>query len=197
MAIDEASQLIHLPIDNVPGAPPPKDTPDEDTIDPQKPDLTCTPNPTKTRAHRQVVGVENAGGTAYGKATGLYNMHHKYSEQWNPWHPFQSTLDCQQAQSFSQQMKSWIYQHLRRGLDNFNIESFQSADALRKLLSRLDFGLSNDSWIEDHSLIFRTIYYRDISNVYSSFWNISQFRCTSILNRCALQTWNVAEYTAR
>jgi len=43
MAIDELSQLIHLPIDNVPGAPPPEDTPDEETIDPQKPDLTSTP----------------------------------------------------------------------------------------------------------------------------------------------------------
>jgi len=36
MAIDELSQLIHLPISNVPGAPPPKDTPDEETIKPQK-----------------------------------------------------------------------------------------------------------------------------------------------------------------
>jgi len=38
MAIDELSQLIHQPIDNVPGAPPPEDTPDEEAIDPQKPD---------------------------------------------------------------------------------------------------------------------------------------------------------------
>ena len=42
------------------------------------------------------------------------------------------------------------------------MESFQSADALRKLLSRLDFGLSNDSWIEDHLHIFGTLYYWDI-----------------------------------
>jgi len=34
MAIDELSQLIHLPIDNVNGAPPPEDTSDEETIDP-------------------------------------------------------------------------------------------------------------------------------------------------------------------
>jgi len=53
----------------VPGAPSPDDTPNEDHIDPQHPDLTYTPDPTKTQAHRQVVGVENAGGTAYGKAT--------------------------------------------------------------------------------------------------------------------------------
>jgi hypothetical protein len=37
-----------------------------------------------------------------------------------------------------------------------------SADALRKLLSELDFGLGDDSWIEDDSHIFGTLYYRDI-----------------------------------
>jgi len=54
-------------IDNVPGAPPPEDPPNKEPIDPQQPDLTCTPDPTKTKAHRQVVGLENAGGTAYGR----------------------------------------------------------------------------------------------------------------------------------
>jgi hypothetical protein len=72
-----------LLLDNVLGAPPLEDTPKEKPIDPQQPDFTCTPNPTKTKAHRQVVGVENAGGKAYGKATGLYNKRRKYSEQWN------------------------------------------------------------------------------------------------------------------
>jgi len=83
------------------GILPPEDTPDEETIDLQNPDLTCTPDPTKMRAYRQVVGVENAGEKAYGKVTGLYNKHPKYSEQWNPWHSFQSAHDFQQAQSFS------------------------------------------------------------------------------------------------
>jgi len=103
------------------------------------------------------------GGKAYGKATGLYNKHRKYSEQWNLWHPFQSAHDFQQAQSCSQQTKTWINQHLRRGLDNFKIESFQSADALRKLLSENNFGPGDDTWIEDHSPIFGTLYYTDIS----------------------------------
>jgi len=106
--------------------------------------------------------VENAGGKAYGKATGLYNKHRKYSEQLNPWHPFQSPYDFQQVQLFSQQMKIWIDQPLWRGLDNFKIDSFQSAHAMRKLLSEFDFGLSNDSWIDDDSHIFGTLYYRDI-----------------------------------
>ena len=164
MVIDELTQLIHLHINNVPGAPPPEDTPDEETMDPQRPGLTYIPDPTKTRAHRQVVGVENMGGKAYGKATGLYNKHRKYSEHWNPWHPVQTVHNFQQAQSFSQRTKIWIYQHLRHGLDNFNIASFKSADALLKLLSRLDFGLGNDSWIEEHSHFSGTLYYRDIFN---------------------------------
>jgi hypothetical protein len=113
-------------------------------------------------AHRQGVGVENAGGKAYRKATGLYNKHRKYLENWNPLHPFRSADDFQQDQSFSQQTKTWIDQHLRRGLDNFKIALFHSADALRKLLSEHDFGLGDDSWIKDDSHLFGTIYYRDI-----------------------------------
>ena len=155
MAIDKLS-INDLLIQNVPGAPPPEDTPNEKFIDPQQPDLICTPDPTRTKAHWLEVGVENTGGKAYGKATGLYNKHRKYSEQWNPCHPFQSANNVQEAQSFSQQTKTWIDQHHRHGLDNFKIESFQSADALQMLLSELDFGLSNDSSIEDDSHIFGT-----------------------------------------
>jgi len=124
MAIAKLS-IDDLLIDNIPGEPPPEDTPNEEPIDPQQPDLTCTPDAIKTKAHWQVVEVEKAGGKAYGKATGLYNKHCKYSEQWNPWHSFRSAHNFQQPQSFSQQTKTWIDQHLRRGLDNFKIESFQ------------------------------------------------------------------------
>jgi len=106
--------------------------------------------------------VENAGVNAYGKTTGLYNKHRKYSEQWNPSHPFWAAHDFQQAQSFRSQTITWKDQHLRHGLDNFKIESFQSADTLQKLLSRIDFELGNDDWSEDHSHIFGTLYYRDI-----------------------------------
>jgi hypothetical protein len=75
-------------------------------IDLQKPDLTCTPDPTKMGADRQAVGVEKVGGKAYGKATGLYNKHRKYSEHWNPWHHFQTAHDLQQALRFSPQTKT-------------------------------------------------------------------------------------------
>jgi len=161
MAIDKLS-IDDLLIDTILGAPPPEDTPNEAPLDPQQPDLTCTPDPTKTKAHWQIVGVENAGGKSYGKATGLYNKDRKYSEQWNPWHPFQSAHGFQQAQLFNLQTKTWIDQHLRRGLDNSKIESSQSADALRKVLSELDFMLGDDSWIEDDSHIFGTLYYSNI-----------------------------------
>jgi len=161
MAIHKLS-INDLLIDNIPGAPPPEDTPDEQPIDPQQPDLICTPDRIRTKAHWQVVGVDNVGEKVYGKATGLYNKHRKYSEQWNPWNPFRSAHDFQQAQSFSQQMKTWIDQHLRRGLDYFKMESLQSADGLRKLLTKLNFGLGDDIWIEDDSHMFRTLYYRDI-----------------------------------
>jgi len=161
MAIEKLTINDQL-IDNVPGAPTPEETPNGELIDSQQSDLTCTPGPTKTKAHRQVVGVENTGGKAYGKATGLYNKDRKYSEQWNPWRPFRSTHDFQQSQSFSQYTKTRIDQHLRRGLDNMEIESFQWADAMREVLSELDFGLSHESWVKDDSHIFRTLYCSDI-----------------------------------
>jgi hypothetical protein len=161
MAIDKLS-MNDLLLDNILGAPPPEDTADKEPIDPQQPDLTRTPDPTNTNTHRQVVGVEFAGGKVYGKATGLYTKHRKYSEQWNPWILFRSAHDLQQAQSFSLQTKTCIDRHLRRRLDHFKIESFHSADTLPRLLSELDCGLSNDSWIEDDSHIIRKLYYRDI-----------------------------------
>jgi len=148
--------------DNVPSAPPPRDTPDDDPIDPQQPDHTCTPDPTKTKAHRKVVGVENAEGEAYGKATGFYNNHQKYSTQLNPWHQYLSAHDIQQAHLFSQQRKTWIDWHQRRRLDDIQIESCTTAYRLQMLLSELDFVLSDPSWIDDNSYIFRTLYYRDI-----------------------------------
>ena len=105
--------------------------------------------------------MENVGGNVYGKATGLYNKHRNYSEQWNPWHPFWSADDFQQAQSFGHQSKTWIDQHLTCGLDNYTIESFQLAASMRKLLLGLDSRLGDDSLIDDDSHIFGTLYYRD------------------------------------
>jgi hypothetical protein len=79
MAFDKLSINDRL-TDTVPGAPPPEDTSKKDPMDSQLPDLTCTPDPTKAKAHSQVVRVENEGGKAYGRATRLYNKHHKHSE---------------------------------------------------------------------------------------------------------------------
>jgi hypothetical protein len=82
MAIDKLSINDPL-IDNIPGAPPPEVPPNKEPTVAQQPALACTPNPTKTKDHRQVVGVENTAWKAYGTTTGLYNKHSKYSEQWN------------------------------------------------------------------------------------------------------------------
>jgi hypothetical protein len=87
--------------DNVPGAPPPEDSLNEEPVNPQQPDLTCTLDPTQTKAHMPVVGVENVRAKAYGNASGFYNQHWKYSEQWNPWYLFRSAHNFQQPQSFS------------------------------------------------------------------------------------------------
>jgi hypothetical protein len=55
-------------------------------------------------------------------------------------------------------------------MDNIKIESFHSADALQKLLSELNFGLGDDSWIEDDSHIFGTLHYRDIFKSIQFLW---------------------------
>ena len=47
MDIDKLS-INDLLIDNLLGVPPPEDTSNEEPIDPQQPDVTCTPDPTKT-----------------------------------------------------------------------------------------------------------------------------------------------------
>jgi hypothetical protein len=96
MAIDKLS-INSLLMDNMPGAPPPQDTHNKEPIDTLQHVFTCTPDPRKAKAHTQVVGVENVGGKANGKATGLYNNHRQYSEQWNPWHPFWSSYNFLQA----------------------------------------------------------------------------------------------------
>jgi hypothetical protein len=163
----------------------------------QQPDLTCTLDWTKGNPHRQVVGVENAGRKAYGKATGLYNEHWMYSEQWNLWHPFWSTHNIQQAQSFNQQTKTWIDQHLRRRLDNYKMESFQSEDTLRKLLSELDFGPGDDCLIEDDSHIFEHYTTGIFPNLFISYYRSTHFRHTLISNWCALLTLRVVESTVR
>lgn len=85
--------------ETVPGVSPPEDAPKEETSDPQMPQMTCTLNQTKARAHREVAGGEYAEGTVYGKTTGLYNKHHGDSERFNPLHPFHSTHNNQLSRS--------------------------------------------------------------------------------------------------
>jgi len=51
-----------LPIDSMPVALPPKDTPDEETVNHLKSNLKWTADPTMTKVDREVVGLENAAG---------------------------------------------------------------------------------------------------------------------------------------
>lgn len=148
MAIDKPA-ATDLPMVDVPGAPPPEDTPCKKPTDTPNPDLTCTPHPTKIMTDGEVIGEQNARGTAYGKATTSYNKHYKYSELWNPWNRFWSAHDFPPAQISGQQTKTWINQHLRHGLDIVRIESFHCPDALSKLLSELNFGLGDNIWNDD------------------------------------------------
>ena len=141
---------------------PPKDSFNSEFIDCQKPDLICTPDPMKTKYYSDVMGVEEAGGQVYGGTTGIYNKYHIYLDQWNPWHPFDCTDDFQQSQSLCQNSIIWIDQYLKRRLDDFCIESFQSATELWVLLESMDFGLDAESWQADCSQLFRTLYYQDI-----------------------------------
>jgi hypothetical protein len=67
-------------------------------------------------------------------------------------------------------MKTWIEQHRRSARGNFKFESFQSADALRKLLSEIDFGLCDTYWIEDYFHISGTLYHRDIFKCIQFLW---------------------------
>jgi hypothetical protein len=66
MAIYKLS-INDQPMHNVPGTQPPEDIPNKELIHPQPPDLACTPDPTKTTAHRQAVGMENSAGKRMAK----------------------------------------------------------------------------------------------------------------------------------
>jgi len=50
------------PIDNAHGTASSEITLKEEMVDPQKTNLTWTPNQTQTKAYRKIVGVQNAGG---------------------------------------------------------------------------------------------------------------------------------------
>jgi len=70
----------NVPMDNVPGVPPPADNPDVKTTNPQEPDQSCTPDRTYSRAHRLVVGAQNGATNAYDEATALDTKQCKYSD---------------------------------------------------------------------------------------------------------------------
>jgi hypothetical protein len=197
MAIDELSQLIHLPIDNVPGAPPPDDTPDEEPINPQKPNLTCTADATKTRAHRQVVGVENLGGKAYGKqldctatitSTQNNGIHGILFSQHTTFNRLNHLTNKRKCGSIS----IWGVDYRTSKSNLFNQLMLCECFSLKSILgSAMTVGLKLIPISLEHYTI------GIFSNVFSSCWPISHFKGTSMLNWCTSQTQQVADYTAR
>jgi len=119
-----------LLIDSVPGATPPGDTPEKETINLQSSYRILTPDPTTTQAPNKMVGVLYVGGKVNNIAVGLNNKHWKYSEQWNPYDLLCSTYDYKQAPSFMSQTKIWIEKSMICGLGNINVETFQLPDVL-------------------------------------------------------------------
>ena len=117
-------------VDSIPGMLPPKDSSNSESIDPQKPDLIFMTDLIITKYHSDVMAAESADGQVCCVATGIYNKHRIYLDQWNPWYPFDCAYDFQQAQSLYQNSRMWTNQHLKHGLDDFRIESFQSASKL-------------------------------------------------------------------
>jgi hypothetical protein len=197
MAIDELSQLIHLPMDNVPGAPPPEDTPNEEPIDPQKPDRTCTPAPTNTRAHRQVGGLEHAGGKhmaeqldgtisiASSQNDGIHGI--LFSQHMTFIRLNHSTDKCKGGSS-SIGGVHWATSNS----NHFNLQMLCENSSLKSILgSVILIGLKIIFISPEH---YTTGIF---SNVFSSFGHISHFRRASILNQYASQTVKFVEYTVR
>jgi len=89
--------------DSVPGAPPSDNTLDTETIDPQKPHQRSFPKLTAIQIYKNIVGVDNVGEISYGKATGLYNKHHKHSEQYNLSHLVGSAQNFNKLNCFDSQ----------------------------------------------------------------------------------------------
>jgi len=137
---------IDLTVDIVSGALPLKATSNSEILDPHKPDQASTFDPANRKVFGEIVGVGNASGKVYGKATGLYSKHCKYSEQWNPWHSCQFAHNFQQAQLGILPTEMWLDWHLWYHTGTVKIQSIQSADTLPKLLSDMNFNLGDDSW---------------------------------------------------
>jgi len=135
-------------------------------------------------AHWNVVAVDNPDGKGYHKPIGLYNKHCKYSEQWNPSHPFQSAYNIQQTLSFIQETVLPIDQHLACGLQNFKIESCESVDAVQKLHTALDSGCSMHIWLKMIHMSSEHYTTVILANVFYCFWHLFHLGCTWIFNQC-------------
>ena len=65
----------------------------------------------RTVYHSAIFEYLQAGRTL-GVAHSLYDKHRKYGSEWNPWYPFASAFDYQQARALSSQRKTWVDEYL-------------------------------------------------------------------------------------
>jgi len=87
-------------------------------------------------------------------------------------------------------------------LDNIKMESVKSCEGLRKLLTTLQCGLSDDIWIKDYLHNFGTLYYRDSFNgiqfllVHYAVHKHLQFDagCVVDLNSCQMGSKSITAY---
>lgn len=110
--------------------------------EPEDPDLTCLPDPSKTQYH------PCEAGRSYGPAGGIYRKY--LCADWNPWHPFRSAKDFELGWWMlrSGLTKGSIDEYLQRGLDGDRCTSFQTADELWSLFEGVEHGFGSRSWSE-------------------------------------------------
>jgi len=116
------------------------------------------PEHMETKSLREVVGGEYEVGKVYSKATGLYKMHFKHTDQWSSLHSFWIGYDFQLVYSFNQPTKTWRDSQSTRQLDNFKINIFHLVGVLYKIVCWVNLGHGDDCWIENNLDIVRTFY---------------------------------------
>jgi hypothetical protein len=127
---------------------------------PVDPDLTCTPDTTRTIRYSDVHGPDSVG-RIYGPAESIYSKH--MSGNWNPWSPFYNEKEYELVQWFIEHdlSKTAIQDYTKLKSGKKNCRSFRSADECWSLIECSEFGLRPESWrvIEFEG---KKVYTRDI-----------------------------------
>jgi len=108
--------------------------------EPEDPDLTCLPEPSKTQYQQCEAGI------SYGTAGGIYRK--SLNANLNPWQTFRSAKEFELGWWMLQSRltKGSINEYLQRGLDDERFLSFQSADEPWSLFEGVEHGFRPRSW---------------------------------------------------